>query len=511
MKAKTESDLVPIDKYKTLNRATAEDKLQFDAIRHIDTLRPRLHITPPHGLLNDPNGFCYFNQTYHLFYQWFPFDTFHGMKHWMHVTSTDLYQWQEQGCKITPTEAYESHGAYSGAALVENDQAYLFYTGNIKSGSEPDAAREASQCMARLGADNQVQKHGQNPLIPAVPDGYTGHVRDPKVVKVDGGYYMLLGAQRAADLSGTIVVYFSEDLLDWTFNGELTIADQASVLRPIQTAFSQAYMFECPDFLQVDGYDVLIFSPQGMEKDGHRFHNRYHVVYCTGVMDWDSLTFSVGHWDELDRGFDFYAPQTMANAPDHPTLMAWAGTDEDLPSAQYGWINCLTAPRTLRVENGRLCQRLVNVDRYVTETVTKTVTDTETQPLDSLSFLLDVDCHTLQGRMTLALVDADDRQLVLTVDNTTQTVTLDRLEYAHHEADWTFGHVRSTVLERPCDQVLIMCDQSILEVFINDGEAVFTALFFPQADAHHLSVNMESDVVADMAITLNLHYLHQSC
>jgi beta-fructofuranosidase len=35
-----------------------------------------------YGLLNDPNGFVWYNGRYYLFYQWFPFGAVHGMKHW---------------------------------------------------------------------------------------------------------------------------------------------------------------------------------------------------------------------------------------------------------------------------------------------------------------------------------------------------------------------------------------------------------------------------------------------
>ena len=34
------------------------------------------HIQPKTGLLNDPNGFSYFNGKYHLFYQVFPYGQF---------------------------------------------------------------------------------------------------------------------------------------------------------------------------------------------------------------------------------------------------------------------------------------------------------------------------------------------------------------------------------------------------------------------------------------------------
>ena len=45
-------------------------------------MRPRYHISPEHGFLNDPNGLTQFRGKYHVFYQWLPvrgsvFDVFH--------------------------------------------------------------------------------------------------------------------------------------------------------------------------------------------------------------------------------------------------------------------------------------------------------------------------------------------------------------------------------------------------------------------------------------------------
>ena len=53
------------------------------------------HIEPETGLLNDPNGFSFFNGQWHLFYQHFPFGAVHGLKSWVHLTSTDLVHFEK--------------------------------------------------------------------------------------------------------------------------------------------------------------------------------------------------------------------------------------------------------------------------------------------------------------------------------------------------------------------------------------------------------------------------------
>lgn len=478
-------------KYRTIDTATSTDINNFEKIRRNEEFRPLFHVNPPFGLLNDPNGFCYFNGKYHLFYQWFPFGTFHGLKHWMHLTSNDLYQWVEEGTKIIPSDKYESHGAYSGSALIDNDNAYLFYTGNIKSKD----SRDANQCLAVLDNKDGVTKSINNPIIKSVPKGYTGHVRDPKVIKQDDQYMMILGAQREEDLKGCIIVYRSSDLVDWTFVGELSVN--------VEGCFDQAYMFECPDMLKVDGKDVLIFSPQGIEASGDRFNNRYNVVYCVGQVDWPSLTFTVEHWDELDRGFDFYAPQTMANSPNEPTLIAWAGTDEKLPTQELGWVNTLTLPRTLVLKNNRLYQQPFNKVEGIkrTKVVNKRVTKGLKVKLDSLSFELNV--SNVNNVASVSIVNEIGQAFVFEVNNSKDELIMSRENYNHNKHDYEFGNIRKVITEENSSNFKLICDQSIVEVFVENGRDVFTSLFFPSNGNHYLDISLESETEVD----INLQYL----
>ena len=64
----------------------------------------------------------------------------------------------------------------------------LCYTGNVKF---DDGSRTAWQCTATENADGTFTKLG--PVLP-LPEGYTGHVRDPKVWQHEGRWYMVLGA-----------------------------------------------------------------------------------------------------------------------------------------------------------------------------------------------------------------------------------------------------------------------------------------------------------------------------
>ena len=66
--------------------------------------REKLHLMPPVGWLNDPNGLCQLNGIYHAFFQYSPFNAEGGVKMWGHYTSEDMIDWEYQGVKLYPDQ-----------------------------------------------------------------------------------------------------------------------------------------------------------------------------------------------------------------------------------------------------------------------------------------------------------------------------------------------------------------------------------------------------------------------
>ena len=116
-------------------------------------------------------------------------------------------------------------------------------------------------------------------VIAEPPFGYTQHFRDPKVFSKDGVYYAVIGAQNEQG-QGRVIQYRSTDIVNWEFQGEVhTNLD------------SFGYMWECPDFFQLDGQDILLFSPQGVDPQAYAFNNLYQSGYLLGEVDWKNLKF----------------------------------------------------------------------------------------------------------------------------------------------------------------------------------------------------------------------------
>ncbi|MCC5803876.1 glycoside hydrolase family 32 protein [Rossellomorea vietnamensis] len=480
-------------KYRTIHEAEAGE-LEILKEKVTGSLwKPAFHIHPEHGLLNDPNGLAYFNGAFHVFYQWFPFGAYHGMKHWAHVTSPNLVDWERLPTALAPTEDYESHGAYSGASMEVDGKLYLYYTGNIKYSAED---RSANQCLAIMEKDGQVRKYDHNPIIEGVPAGYTGHVRDPKVFHKGNMYYMLLGAQRE-DRTGAIIVYESKDALNWSFKGELRLDLDLP---------DSCYMLECPDYFDINGQDVLIVSPQGLEPKQHDYLNLYNVIYALGKLDIENLTFDVTSYQELDKGFDFYAPQSFEGSKKERLLFGWAGMAEvDYPTDREDWAHCMTLPRELDIVNGLLVQKPATELKQL-----RSESHSGSMTLDSGSTGLHSGFHSFELETTmesrgaevfgLELFASETEGLVLAFDRSSQTVSLNR-ENFHASFDKENDLVRSAELNiGDSVKVQAFVDRSIAEIFINDGEVVFTTRVFPDNQSTGVKLFTDTELTCSYTI-----------
>jgi len=90
----------------------------------VDPHRPAYHFVSPESSLNDPNGLCFWQGRWHLFYQGYPPED--PRQHWGHAVSDDLVHWRDLPYAIYPTP---EHACYSGATLVEDDRVIAMYHG----------------------------------------------------------------------------------------------------------------------------------------------------------------------------------------------------------------------------------------------------------------------------------------------------------------------------------------------------------------------------------------------
>ena len=407
-------------KYRTILESTKEELNKLRNISLNDKYKPLFHIHPQHGLLNDPNGLAYYNGKYHVFYQWYPYDATHGMKHWAYVSSDDFVNWNREDVALIPIESYESHGAYSGNAIEVDGKLHMYYTGNIKYSAED---RYAYQNLAIMNKDGKITKYENNPIVSEIPKGYTGHVRDPKVFKIKDKYFMLLGVE-----------------------------------------------------------------PKGFD-----YQNIYNVVYAIGNMDLDNLTFEIDTMKELEKGFDFYAPQTFIK-DSQIILFAWAGMGEVLyPTDKNKWAHCLTVPRKLNIKNNKLLQMPVDelIKLRYDETSGQNTIKNNINIIENNEnvYELNINIKNIDSnKFGLELFSSQDEGVKLEFNKLGNIVTLDKSNFKK-----VFGVEYGTNRKEYINidentNIKVLADRSILEIFINDGEVVFTSRIFAKENSNQIRV-----------------------
>lgn len=440
-----------------------------------DPFRLHYHIMPPVGLINDPNGFVFYNDQYHIFYQWNPFETKHGAKFWGHCISDDLVNWKEAPIALAPDQWYDKDGCYSGSAIVYRDKLYVYYTGNVK---DEAGNRKTYQCLAISEDGIHFEKKG--PVI-YLPKGYTAHFRDPKVFEKAGQWYMVLGAQ-TEDEKGEVVMYTSPDLQNWNFQGTLAGSGHNGL-------GDFGYMWECPDLIERNGKDILLVCPQGLEPKGFEFQNIFQSGYFAGKVDYDKISFEHRNFVELDRGFDFYAPQTTEDATGRRILFGWMGNAEEMdarqPTIHYEWIHALTLPRELEWKNEKLYQRpveelcLLRRDEVEHSNVVVSNENVELPGVYGRVFELEIIIKDL---------DATDFLIEFAGNN--------QFHYDSNSRVCTFTRTcfigDGSMESRYCAlnelrNIRVFKDTSSVEIFINDGEEVFTSRLFDCPNVYGIS------------------------
>ena len=74
---------------KKIELKQAIDYIKCNEMTVDSTYRQQYHIMPKIGWMNDPNGFSYYKEEYHLFYQYHPYSSSWGPMHGAHVKSKD--------------------------------------------------------------------------------------------------------------------------------------------------------------------------------------------------------------------------------------------------------------------------------------------------------------------------------------------------------------------------------------------------------------------------------------
>lgn len=208
-----------------------------------DPYRPLYHFVSPESTLNDPNGLCFWQGRWHLFYQAYPPED--TRQHWGHAVSDDLIHWRDLPYAIYPNPEEK---CYSGATLVEKERVIAMYHGT-KLGN-----------MVALSDDPLLlnwEKVAGKAVIPMnEADGSPRPYRifDPCVWKTGEFYYALSGGTQPTGPGGKTVplesLFRSKDLAEWEYLHPFVEGDRFSMAGDDGA---------CPYFWPIGSRHILLF------------------------------------------------------------------------------------------------------------------------------------------------------------------------------------------------------------------------------------------------------------
>lgn len=441
------------------------------------------HVQPPFGFLGAPTGFNYVNGIYHLFYEWSPdsdLTVTPDRKYIYHATSKDLITFRNEGVKIKPDSLYDAENIFGGSLSKVFNEISYFYTGERLKGDE----LITSQLGGYMNTDGKVQKYSV-PLIRRNAPGYTEYFRNPYVTVIDKEVVMFVGTMNREEF-GRVLIYRGPSVTELKFDGELDTGYKVF-----------GYLWEQPEFFDLDMDSVFIFNARGLDKFSTNFWNIYQSGYMIGDFERRGNYFIHDDFYEFDDGFDFYRPATTIDEDGNRVLIAWMAAEESAyPSAADKTVNAMTIPRILTIDGDRIRQlphpnlekmrgEAITAEGYFKEYPTKLtafygeVYELSIDILENNASILHIYMRKNTRHETKLVYDSDER--VLTLDRT----------FSGEEILNVDGVIRQVKLEEDLSSMRIYMDKSSIEVFINDGKYTMTARIFPSDNAVGLEMVTE--------------------
>jgi len=443
---------------------------------YTEQYRPQFHFSPALNWCNDPNGLVYNNGTYHLFYQHNPFGNRWGHMTWGHATSKDLVHWQH-----LPIAIAEENGVmiFSGTCVVDKNNTSGFgkngqvpmvavYTGHIENVNQ-------SQCIA-YSLDDGVTwtKYANNPVL----DLHKKDFRDPKIFWYAPKKYWVMALMFPVE--HMVQFYSSPNLKAWNHLSDFGPAGDTSGV------------WECPDLTQVPVEGVA-----GKQKWLLQMSQNASMQYFVG--EFDGVTFTNENaTDKINRpdyGPDYYAAIAYNQLPASiaPVAMGWVNNwnyANDIPTTP--WKSAMALPRNLSVKKIStgwvLLQKpvaaITSLRKKIFHLQNETVIDKKLLPVKSKQFEMELTVEPGTSSVSgIRFALEGDTYFEMGYDAAQQLFYIDRSKAGNNAFNKNFNKAsrfeKNIALQNKKLQLHIYFDNSIAEVFVNNGEAVFTTQLFP--------------------------------
>lgn len=413
--------------------------------------KQKIHLEPKKGWLNDPNGLVYFKGTYYIYHQYSK-EANGGTKLWYCYESKDLINFKDNGVVLINDSEFDKSGVYSGSAYASLDEIIFYYTGNVKysgnfdyihNGREQNTIKVSSKDGKNFSKKICVLKNSDYPNM-------SNHVRDPIVYIKDKNEYLILGARDKNDY-GCLLIY-----------------KNMKYYKSVYSTMNLGYMWECPNYFNIDNNEILIFSPQGISKMYKNFINTYQVVYSVIEDKIENLE-KIDNFNLLDYGHDFYAPQIFKDEENNIVMISWMYVPDSHytnPTLKFGYQNCLSIPRVLKYSKGKIIQ-----------SIHKSIKNLFQDELKNSEFIEELwYFEKKDGKNFEIIID----NILIKYEKNNIKINLNESGYGRDNREFDID----------IKNIEIIFDASSIELFANDGEFVFSSRYY--TNNHNVVINSKN-------------------
>lgn len=296
-------------------------------------LRPRFHGMPAAGWTNECHGMAYSGGRYHLFFQKNADGPYMARLHWGHISSENLYDWQEEKIAIAPGDPYDIKGCWSGCVFT--DDAITGGRPNILYTAVDYGKASIAQAYPATAALDDWTKSSANPIIPGRPAGLSDDFRDPYFFRNGDNAYIIVGSSKNG-VGTTTLHRYNPSSASWSNNGDLFFTGA--------NAASDGTFWEMPNItLMPDGRWLFTATPLGTSQG-------VRTLYWTGSIAENGTfvpAFTTPKLVEMTSrdGFGLLSPTIFRQG--EKTIVLGIVPDK-LPSNsnwELGWAHCYSLPR----------------------------------------------------------------------------------------------------------------------------------------------------------------------
>lgn len=448
---------------------------------HYDTsIREQYHFVPWKNWINDPNGLCWYQGRYHMFYQMNPHGQEWSNMYWGHAASRDLVHWVHLPVVLEPQKEVLldpdriKGGAFSGCAVPLEDQVLFYLTRHL---GPLEDGEETVQQQWMFSSRDMLNFTQEELVIGERPEGVSFDFRDPKVLKIQEDWYLVLASARNG--KATILLYKSKDLKNWTYLYPLLTEETADIR-----------CFECPDFFSLDDSYVAMGAWMCHSDEQSRYQMcRYYIG------DWKEEKFWIRSQGWYDFGSNCYAMQSFEHEG-RRICIGWISDfyQEHVPETE-GAYGSMTIPNELQVKEGKLYRKPVQ-EIYALK-------DQILYQGAGAPVLSDIPGNSFYGKIVFA---EQTKFSILLGKEEEKEIWLNCAE-AGLELK-TIG-VKSEKISFPADveevwELEIFVDRRVVEVYVNQGEAAGTKLFYQKKKSGCFKMEIQEEKAISEAAVMTM-------